>query len=162
VPYADTCDKIRTMLAILKDAASRPDLFHWFGAIEREQIESWLRSSSLEVPSDLLDFWTQTGGGDLFEDSETMFRPTPIPTTVPYFVPGDDIDTANQHRVSNGLSKAYLAFHDGTFLSAIRLADQTLVTMNEEHEEIAVFSDLDDWYLRTLRDLHASHYRLVT
>jgi hypothetical protein len=89
------------MLAILKDAGSRPDLFHWFGAIEREQIESLLRSSSLEVPSDLLDFWTQTGGGDPFEDSETMFRPTPIPTTVPYFVPRDDIDTANQRGASS-------------------------------------------------------------
>ena len=150
------------MLAILKDARSRPDLFHWFGAIEREQVELWLRSLSLKVPSELLDFWTQTGGGDLFEDSETMFRPTPIPTTVPYFVPGDDIDTANQHRIRNGMSKAYLAFHDGIFLSAVRLADQALVTINGKHEEIAVFSDLDDWYLRTLRDSYASHYRLAT
>jgi len=91
-----------------------------------------------------------------------MFRPTPIPSPVPYFVPGDDIDTANQQRIRHGMSKAYLAFHDGIFLSAVRLADQKLVTMNEEHEESAVFADLDDWYLRTLRALYATHYRLVT
>jgi hypothetical protein len=91
------------MLAILKDAESRPDLFTWFGAIARGQIEVWLRSSNLEVPDDLLDFWTKTGGGDLFE-CETMFRPTQIPSLEPYFVSGDDIDTANQYRIPKGMS----------------------------------------------------------
>jgi hypothetical protein len=75
------------MLAILKDAEIRPDLFAWFGAIARGQIEVWLRSSNLEEPDDLLDFWTKTGGGDLFE-GETIFRPTQIPSLEPYFVSG--------------------------------------------------------------------------
>jgi hypothetical protein len=149
------------MLKILKDAESRPDLFCWFGAVGRGRVESWLQSSNLEVPCDLVDFWTQTGGGDLFE-SETMFRPTLIPAGVPYFFSGDDIDTANQQRIRNGMSKSYLAFHDGSFLSAVRLADGKLVTLSGQHEETAVFSDLDDWYLRTLRELYASRYGLVT
>ena len=137
---------------------ARPDLFHWFGAIKRDHIERWLRSSGLEVPSDLLDFWTLAGGGDLFE-SETMFRPTPIPTTVPYFVSGDDIDSANQQRIRGGMLKSYVAFHDGIFLSAVRLAGR-LVTMDGQYQETAVFSDLDDWYLRTLRAEYALRCRL--
>jgi hypothetical protein len=102
------------MLAVLKDAESRPDLIAWFGAIARSQIEVWLRSSNLKVPDDLLDFWTKTGGGDLFE-SETVFRPTQIPSFEPYFVSGDDIDTANQYRIPKGMSVAYVVFHDGIF-----------------------------------------------
>jgi len=138
------------MLAILKDAESHPDLFAWFGAIARGQIEVWLRSSNPEVPNDLLDFWTKTGAGDLFE-SETMFRPTQVPSPEPYFVSGDDIDTANQCRIPKGMSVSYLVFHDGIFLSALRLADKKLVTLGDEHEETTIYSDLDDWYLRTLR-----------
>jgi len=149
------------MLAILKDAESHPDLFAWFGAIARGQIEGWLPSSNLEVPDDLLDFWTKTGGGDLFE-SETMFRPTQVPSPEPYFVSGDDIDTANQYRIPTGMSASYLVFHDGIFLSAVRLADKKLVTLSNEHEETAVFSDLDNWYLRTLRKDFANRYGLST
>jgi hypothetical protein len=148
------------MLAILKDAETRPDLFAWFGAIERGHIELWLRSLSFVVPHDLLDFWTKTGGGDLFE-GETIFRPTQIPSTKPYFISGDDIDTANQYRIPKRVSLSYLVFHEGIFLSALRLADRKLVTLGEEHEETAVFSDLDDWYLRAVRKEVASHYGLI-
>jgi len=119
------------MLAILKDAETRPDLFFWFGAIARDQIEAWLRSLNLVVPDDLLDFWTKNGGGDLFE-CETMFRPTQIPSPEPYFVSGDHIDTANQYRIPKGISVSHLVFHDGIFLSAVRLADKKLVTLGEE------------------------------
>ncbi len=50
------------MLTILKDAENYPNLFQWFGGIALEQIESWMRSYPLTVPSDLLEFWRQTGG----------------------------------------------------------------------------------------------------
>jgi hypothetical protein len=77
------------MLAILKDAETRSDLFHWFGAIEREEIESWMRAGRLSVPSELVELWSLTGGGDLFE-SETIFRPTSIGSTMPHFLAACD------------------------------------------------------------------------
>jgi hypothetical protein len=147
------------MLAILKDAKRRPDLFHWFGSIQRTQIEAWAQLSSIAVPDDLLEFWSQTGGGDLFE-SETIFRPTLTPSPEPYFIDGDDVDSANQFRIHNGMSKSYLAFHDGLFLSAVRMSDQMFVTLGESYEETAVFSDFDEWYLRTLRADYAANYDL--
>ena len=100
------------MLAILKDATSRPDLFGWFGPIQRAQIEMWAAQSLLKVPADLMEFWSQTGGGDLFE-SETIFRPTLIPSPEPYFIEGDNVDAATQGRIRDGMSKSYLAIHDG-------------------------------------------------
>jgi len=148
------------MLAILKDAERRPDLFHWFGPIERSQIESWLRSSGLVIPIDFLELWSQTGGGDLFE-SETIFRPTSIPSLMPYFVQGDDLAAANDQRTRDGMPKSYFAFHDGLFLSALRLSDQALVTLNDRYEQTAEYASLDEWYLRTLRADFAYRYRLV-
>lgn len=149
------------MLTILKDVAKRPDLFHWFGAIERFQLESWVRSFGFPIPSDLVEFWSQTGGGDLFE-SETIFRPAAVPSSMPFFVSGDDLLTANEQHNRDGMPKSYCAFHDGSFLSAIRRTDQALVTLSEEYKETAEYSSLDEWYLRTIRADFAARYHLPT
>jgi hypothetical protein len=99
------------MLKILKDAKGRHNVFLSFGAIAVEQIESWMRSSSLIIPGDLVEFWSQTGGGDLFDDSETILRPTRIPSIYPSFIDGDDVDSATQFRIQNGMPDSYLLFH---------------------------------------------------
>jgi hypothetical protein len=148
------------MLTILKDAEARSDLFQWFGAIERDEIESWMRTKQFSVPSDLVELWSLTGGGDLFE-SETIFRPTSIRSSMPYFVEASDpVDSANEQRVVNGMPKSYLAFHDGLFLSAVRLYDQRAVTLTAMGQETGDFSSLDDWYLRTLRAEFGRRYGL--
>jgi hypothetical protein len=147
------------MLKILQDAERCPDLFQWFGAIALEQIESWTRSCSLIVPRDLIEFWSQTGGGDLFE-SETIFRPTLIPSIYPNFIDGDDVHSATQFRIQNGMSNAYLAFHTGSFLSTVRLSDRMFVTLDEEFKETNMYCTLDEWYSRTLRTEFAERYGL--
>jgi len=148
------------MLTILRDAERRPDLFQWFGAIAIEQIESWARSSSLRVPRDLVEFWSQTGGGDLF-DSETIFRPTLIRSVQRYFIDGDDVHSATQLSIQNGMSPSYLAFHNGMFLSVVRLSDQMLVTLDEKYGETGVFRTFDEWYVRTLHTHFGEYYGLV-
>jgi hypothetical protein len=147
------------MLAILKDAETRPELFQWFGAIDKSEIQAWVQSSHFSVPADLVQFWSQTGGGDLFE-SETIFRPTPIPSSAPYFTAGDEVALANENRRRDGMPRLYLAFHDGLLLSAVRLSDQTLVTLSKKYKETGQFSDLNEWYSRTLRAEFAKRYDL--
>ena len=147
------------MLTILKDSEERPELFDWFGAIDLSMIESWALGLNLVVPRDLLDLWSQTGGGDCFE-SETIFRPTTLPSAMPYFVAGDDIVSANDQRAKHGKPTSYLVFHDGVFTSAIRLADCALVTLEQQYQETGVYSDLNEWYVRALRAEFASKYGL--
>ena len=85
------------MLAILKDAAIRPTLFSWFGAIPRNEIESWLELSGLRVPDDVRKLWTVTGGGDLFDEGETLLHPTGVRSSEPCFNEGTDfVDSVNQ------------------------------------------------------------------
>ena len=147
------------MLKILKDAESSPKIFFWFGAIAIEQIKSWMRSNSIIVPPDLGEFWSQTGGGDLF-DGETILRPTRIPSIFPYFIDGDDVDSVAQFQIQNGMPDSYLPFHIGSCFSVVRLPSQTFVTLDEKFQETAGFATFDEWYTRTLRADFGAHYGL--
>jgi hypothetical protein len=147
------------MLAILKDAAARPELFDWFGPIARNEIDSWLKRSNLRVPDDVRELWTETGGGDFFDEGETLLRPTAVRSSEPYFIESTDfINSADQFCISKGMSTDYLLFHIGTFHSAIRLGDQRIVTLDQVWRLIKAFSDFDDWYLATLRSDYADVY----
>jgi hypothetical protein len=148
------------MLKILKDAERSPKIFYWFGAIALEQIESWMRSSSLIIPRDLVEFWSQTGGGDLFDDSDTILRPTQVPSIYPNFIDGDDVDSVTKFQIQNGMPDLYLPFHIGTRFSAVRLSDQMFVVLDEKFQEIAVYATFDEWYTRTLRADFGAHYGL--
>src|ERR1700730_19024117 len=119
------------MLAILKDAAARPELFGWFGQIPSHEIDSWLKQCNLRVPDDVRERGAVTGGGDFFDEGQTLLRPTVLGSSEPYFIESSDfIDLVNQFWTSNGMSTDYLPFHRGTFQSAIRLSDQTIVTLD--------------------------------
>jgi len=148
------------MLVILKDAAARPELFGWFGPIASHEIDSWLKQSNLRVPDDVRELWAVTGGGDFFDEGETLLRPTAVQSSKPYFIESTDfISLVNQFWVSNGMSTGcYLPFHRGTFQSAIRLSDQRIVTLDSAFCLIEAFSHLDDWYLATLRHDYADVY----
>ena len=104
------------MLDILNDAQLCPRAFAWFGGIDRREIELWLKSAGLCAPSDEVELWSRTGGGDLFDDSETIFRPTSISSAMPFFLAGDDVDSATAWNNEKKIPKEYLAFHNGLTL----------------------------------------------
>jgi hypothetical protein len=147
------------MFAILKDAAARPELFCWFGPIASHEINSWLKQSNLRVSDDVRELWAVTGGGDFFDEGETLLRPTAVQSSEPYFIESTDfIDLVNQFWNSNGMSTDYLPFHCGSFKSAIRLSDQRIVILDSAFCLVEAFSHLDDWYLATLRHDYADVY----
>jgi hypothetical protein len=148
------------MLSILKDAQLCPKGFTWFGGIDRQEIELWLESAGLSAPSDVIELWRLTGGGDLFDDSETIFRPTSISSAMHFFLAGDDVDSATAWRNEKGMPNGYLAFHNGLTLSVIRQSGPKIVTLDERFHETGEFSGVDDWYLRTLRACYAELYGL--
>jgi hypothetical protein len=118
-----------------------------------------MKGIGIQVPEDLLLFWSETGGGDCFE-SGTFFRPTTNPCGQPYFVKGDDFESANHFHTDEGMSTEYVAFHNGLDLSALRKADNKYVVLNSRYELVETYNDLDDWYIRTLRTDFAQHYGL--
>jgi hypothetical protein len=123
-------------------------------------IESWTTELALSIPEDLISFWSQTGGGGCFE-SETFFRPTSVRTNEPSFIEGDDFETANEFHLKKGMPAEYRAFHKGLYFSAIRIADSAYATLDENYEETGVYSDLNQWYQRTLRAEFGARYGLL-
>jgi len=148
------------MLILLQDAQRVPRIFVPFGAIPLAEIQDWSHRTGLVVPSDLIELWQQTGGGDVFE-SETILRPTVASTPNSCFVE-DDIEGINAAYVAEGNSCDLYVFHQGLFRSAVRLSDQRFVTLTEGGYTVKdSFASLDEWYVHTLRAEYGEQYGLT-
>jgi hypothetical protein len=149
------------MLILLQDAQKEPRIFLPFGAIPAAELQGWLRRTGLVLPSDLIELWQLTGGGDVFE-SETIFRPT-VPSAPNSCFVEDDIEGRNAAYADEGKSEDLYVFQQGAFLSAVRLSDQRFVTLSEDGYTIGdSFSSLDEWYVLTLRAEYGERYGLPT
>ena len=147
------------MLILLQDAERVPGLFDTFGAIPTSELREWLRQNALAFPSDLIELWEVTGGGDIF-DSETVLRPTVTSIPNACFV-HDDIEGRNSAHAATGKPSGLYIFQEGTLLSAIRLSDQKFVTLTKDYAVKNSFGSLDDWYVRTLRAEFGERYGLA-
>ena len=146
------------MLRILQDAQQRPELFEWFGSIPGREIEDWLLRTQLPIPSDLVELWKITGGGDVFE-SETFLRPTVPSVPKPNFIV-DDIESFNLDLTAKGKPGELYVFQQGCFLSAIQLQNQKFMTLTKNYGVEREFHSLDEWYNQTLRAEFAARYRI--
>ena len=81
-------------MVLLEDSERVPDVFLGFGAIPQSELSDWLKRHSLVLPSDLVELWQLTGGGDVFE-SETILRPS-VPTPPSESFIQDDIEIYRQ------------------------------------------------------------------
>ena len=147
------------MLILLQDAQRVSGMLYSFGAIPTTELREWLRQNALVVPSDLLELWEVTGGGDIF-DSETVFRPTVASLPNACFA-HDDIEGRNAAHAAAGKPSGLFIFQKGTFLSAIRLSDQKFVTLTKDYAVENSFDSLDDWYVGTLRAEFGERYGLA-
>src|SRR5260370_38135385 len=117
-------------LTILEDAAKRPELFCWAGTIEPSVLDYWLKDRGWNVPEDLKYFWSQTGGGDFFDEGETVFAP--FSDLCAY----DSEDEVNKHQISRGMPKHYLALHTGLRFSAINLLTHKYIFLDDDSYQV--------------------------
>lgn len=147
------------MFVLLQDAQQVPGIFFPFGGIPVAELQDWLQRSGLVLPSDLIEFWQVTGGGDVF-DSETIFRPT-VPSVPNSCFVEDDIEGRNAAHADDGKSNDLYIFQEGLFLSAVRLSDQSFVTLTSSGYVIKdSFRTFDQWYVETLRAEFGEQYGL--
>jgi len=148
------------MLILLRDTQKTPRMFSLFGAIPLTEIQDWLRRTGVVLPSDVIEVWQETGGGDVFE-SETILRPTVASAPNSCFVE-DDIEGINAAYAEEGKSSDLYVFHRGLFPSAVRLSDQRFVTLTEGGRAVKdSFASFDEWYVRTLRAEYGERYGLA-
>ena len=142
-------------LTVLEDAARRPDLFIWRGAIDPNRLDAWLLRRQFRIPGDLRCFWIETGGGDFFE-SETVLG------LLGEASPADDVETVNAFHPTRGMSDEYLVFHRGTGgLTAIQRSTGLYVQLSESnYVETADFPAFESWYMNVIRSEFAHLYGL--
>lgn len=139
---------------IFKDSGERPELFDWEGPVSRRRLETLLEQKGWSLPEDLLRFWEQTGGGEIFE-SEQILGPCGDLTL------GDNVFDYNAELAGRGLPDNYCVFHTGMTLSAIRLSDNRYVELDfSDFSERRSFSSLEEWYLHLIRAEYADRYSL--
>jgi hypothetical protein len=148
------------MLVLLQDAKRVPRLFCPFGAIPEAEVQNWLRHVGLVLPSDLIELWELTGGGDVF-DSETIFRPT-VPSVPNSCFVEDAIEGRNAAHTAAGKPRGVYIFQQGVFLSAVRLSDQKFVTLTKKYAVERVFDSLDEWYTEVLRAEFGQRYGIAS
>jgi hypothetical protein len=142
---------------IYEDALVRPDLFHWFGAVEAE-FERWLTAFPLRVHPGLVSFWRRTGGGDLFE-TETLLGPLAPDEN-------DNVLKVSEFHWNKGLPRDLVVFHTGLCLSAssvdMRRHRNRLVVIKPDSFEVAhCFDTFNGWYQNVLRSEYAERYGLA-
>ena len=142
--------------ALTIDARLRPDLFRWNGGMDPESLRDWLSRNQWlgRCPADLLDFWQETGGGDVFE-SETILGPASDPSL------GDDIASVNREMRSRGMPGEFVVYHMGLLISAVDTTRADFVEIEPSNFHVLRrFASLDEWYRTTLRNEYCQRYGL--
>jgi hypothetical protein len=120
------------------------------------ELESWLAHNNWigPCPRDLLAFWQETGGGDVFE-TETILGPLGDPQL------GDDIAAVNREMRNRGMPERFLVFHVGLTTSAIDTESGDYVELApEDFHVLRRFVSLEEWYRATLRAEYGRRYGL--
>ncbi len=143
-------------LTILEDAAKRPELFCWAGPIEPSVLDSWVKARGWNVPEDLKYFWSQTGGGDFFDEGETIFAPFSD------LCAHDSVDEVNKAQINAGMPNHYLAFHGGLRFSAVNLIKSMYMFLDGNSYQVQEeFPSLEAWYVAGLRPDYVELYSLA-
>jgi hypothetical protein len=106
------------------------------------------------LPRDLLDFWTVTGGGEIFE-SEGFLPP---------LVSADgqeEIGQLTRWCQRRGLPNNFVVFHEGLGFTAVRCADQAYVSLDGDLRIAGEYPTLEQWYVDVLRREYAERYGLA-
>jgi hypothetical protein len=137
------------MNTILDDSRIAPQVFLWNGRPNADHLYQRIAELGWTVPSDIVAFWIETGGGDVFETEELL-----CPTQQNY----EDLTWPARQA---GLPEDWVVFHIGWGTSVVRQStvDFAVVEINT-HRVRHVYRSFDEWYRRYLRAEYATRYGL--
>lgn len=142
------------------DALSRPTLFLLRGPMKNSAIQAWNPPLVHSLPAELLDFWAETGGGDIFE-SEVFLHPCNLAADLLDVDGSDEVLVANEALRREGLPTECLAFLAGAFIGAWRRTDGRYLLLDApDLQARQTFGSLEAWYVDGLRPIFAEKYRL--
>ena len=131
------------MTQIVKGALTdNPYVLFSYGAIEKQFLQRKLDTYSFQFPEELIQFWIEYGGGDLFE-TETILSPIPSDNEFIY-----DIEEINAFRYENGLDTKYLVFEEnGCEMAAFDKYTKEVVIISKSDNKIENgFKNINKWF----------------
>ena len=139
---------------ILEDAQRAPQLFLWNGPVGRRAIDEWVALRGWTIPADLLELWTITGGGEIFESERFL----------PPLVSRDgqeEVAQVTQWCQDRGMPADLVVFHEGLGFTAVRCLDGAYVSFDSELRAGGEYTSLERWYSEVLRAEYAERYGLA-
>ncbi len=125
---------------LLLDAAAQPLLYRFQGPLPAPALQRWAQRQRGTVPSDLLHFWQNHGGGD-FQDTQTILSPFGSRAR------GGDVDGVTRLFRRHGLARHWLVFHLGHGLSAAHLRRAEFGWFHQGvRSPTRTFTSMSDWY----------------
>jgi len=130
---------IETIKQTLK---SNPYLLFPYGRIEKKVLNTELKKYNFKFPKELIQFWIEFGGGDLFEN-ETILSPIPSSNEYVY-----DIKMINSFRYQKGLSTKYFVFEEnGSEMTAFDKETKEIFIMSKSENKIEKkFANINLWF----------------
>lgn len=140
---------------IMRDAGITPRVFLWNGPLRREELLAWAVTRGWVFPFDLVQFWCETGGGEVFE-SEVFLAPL-------FRIDSDDtVDVVTAGCRSRGLSADLVVFHEGLDgFTAVHTRTHMYTTVKDDGVSIGdEYPSLESWYVESIRREFAEKYGL--
>ena len=133
-------------MSIIKDFNNAPLLFQ----LKKIRRNDFSKNIPL-APSDLIEFWTELGAGEIFE-TEIIYSPSIDKND-------ETVLDINEHFNKKGMSPSYTVFHTGIAISAYRSEKPRYVLLDEKmFNVIKCFESLEEWYSKTLSVEYAKRY----
>jgi hypothetical protein len=140
-------------LAILSDAQVKPRLYRWYGPIDRQHLLDWSARLGWALPADLIEFWTVTGGGQVFETEEF---PRPLSRSNDQ----DSVEVVTQLCRRQGMPAGLVVVHEGLGRTVVRCEDGAYLSLGDDFVIAARFESFNDWYSQVLRAEYWERYGL--
>jgi len=132
------------MAQTIKNALTdNPHVIFPYGKIERERLRSGLSRLDYNFPKELVDFWEEFGGGELFE-VETFLYPLESNDDLM-----DDLLSTNEFCHQQGLDKRYIVFQKNAAQLAVFDTDTNEVVLlsNGDFKVRKRFENFNHWFV---------------
>jgi len=129
---------------ILKNALKdNPYIIFPYGKIEHKRLKNGLKKVDYKFPKELVNFWEEFGGGELFE-VETFLYPLESDNEMI-----DDLWSTNEFYHNQGLNKRYIVFQKNAAQLAVFDVETNEIVLlsNGDYNVRKRFDTFNNWFI---------------
>lgn len=127
---------------VKKALKNNPYIIFPYGKIGRKKLKNRLKKSDYQFPDELVKFWEEFGGGELFE-VETFLHPLETDNELI-----DDLWQTNEFYHNQGLDQRYIIFQKNAAQLAVfdTETNEVVLLSNADYQVRQKFDDINKWF----------------